>query len=158
MFDDIGGKIKTLAVACTIIGIIASVIVGFIFFAEDEPGIGIAVIIGGAAVSWVSSFVLYGFGELIDNTDEIRSELHQWHQWQKKQSSSSSGAASKPAVAKNNTVASRPYAGKDVYAAAAAEASKRKSADGGHTWTCTCCFAKNPIDEMKCRSCGSPRG
>lgn len=74
MFSNIGGKIKTLAMVLTCIGIIASVSAGISMLAtgdEDLVLIGILIAAFGSIVSWVSSFVLYGFGQLIENTDEL---------------------------------------------------------------------------------------
>ncbi len=73
MFDNIGGKIKTLAQVVTWIGIIASVISGFAIMSIDEEMIfvGLMVMIFGALMSWVSSFVLYGFGQLVENSDKL---------------------------------------------------------------------------------------
>lgn len=34
--------------------------------------IGIVVIVFGCLMSWIGSFFAYGFGQLIENTDEIR--------------------------------------------------------------------------------------
>lgn len=65
MFDNIGGKIKVTAQIVCWVGIIISVILGLISF---ENG-GIIVIILGSLLSWVGSFALYGFGQLIENTD-----------------------------------------------------------------------------------------
>ena len=63
MFDNIGGKIKTLAQVATWVGIIAFVIMGFVLMATDDDLVltGFIVAILGALSSWVSSFVLYGF-------------------------------------------------------------------------------------------------
>lgn len=78
MFDNIGEKIQNLAIICTIIGIVASVIgaivcwviligeaafVGFL--------IGLGVLAGGILLSWLNSFFMYGFGELIEKTSLI---------------------------------------------------------------------------------------
>ncbi len=71
MFDNIGGKIKTLATVVTIIGIVASVIAGLYFMIEEEFGLGLVIIIVGALSSWIGSFLLYGYGELIEKTAEI---------------------------------------------------------------------------------------
>lgn len=73
MFDNISGKIKTLAVVTTIIGIIASVIIGIVVLvtADELAFLGIIVIILGSLFSWASSFLIYGFGELIENTQVI---------------------------------------------------------------------------------------
>lgn len=65
MFDNIGGKIKVLAQVVCWIGITISVIFGLISF---ENG-GIVVIILGSLFSWIGSFTLYGFGQLIENSD-----------------------------------------------------------------------------------------
>ena len=69
MYDNIGKKIKLLAKVVTIIFSVASIFVG------------IASIVGGVLwglifffmpiLFWISSFVLYGFGELIDKVCDI---------------------------------------------------------------------------------------
>ncbi len=87
MFSKIGEKIKALAEVLCWLLIIASVISGLITFSTVKQGgiiIGIAVVIIGAICSWFASFMLYGFGELIDktvqnekNTAEIKNLLRQ---------------------------------------------------------------------------------
>ena len=67
MFRNIGKKIKILAVVCTIIGIIASVIVGVILLSQGIM-MGLAVIVGGIIVFWIGSWYTYAFGELVDNS------------------------------------------------------------------------------------------
>ncbi len=71
MFDNIGSKIKTLAQVVVWIGIIASVFSGSIVMTIDDEYVllGFAIAIIGSLVSVSSSFVLYGFGKLIENTD-----------------------------------------------------------------------------------------
>ena len=72
MFGNIGGKIKTLAQVVTWIGIIGSVIYGFVLgIYEDLIFEGFIMALLGSLISWVSSFVLYGFGQLIENTDKL---------------------------------------------------------------------------------------
>lgn len=73
MFSNIGGKIKTLAQVVTWVGIIASVITGLILVSEDDDLIliGLLVMVAGSLTFWISSFLLYGFGELIVKTTEI---------------------------------------------------------------------------------------
>lgn len=55
---------------CTIVGILCSFIFGFVLL-KSKNYMGIAVIILGSFISWVASFTLYGFGQLIENTDII---------------------------------------------------------------------------------------
>ena len=81
MFNNIGAKIKVLAQVWAWIGIIVSVIVGFYLIIQgsgvhrggggEVVGVGIGILIGGALWSWISSWGLYGFGELIEKTTEI---------------------------------------------------------------------------------------
>lgn len=70
MFCNIGGKIKSLAKTVCILGIAISAILGLALV--NKVGFaGIVVIVIGSLISWVGSFCLYGFGELIDTTTEI---------------------------------------------------------------------------------------
>ena len=84
MFDNIGGKIKTVAATIAWLGIIGSIIIGIIIIAEANDSYypsamgtlgGWLVMIVGSLSSWVSSFTLYGLGQLIENTDTISSEM-----------------------------------------------------------------------------------
>lgn len=84
MFDNIGSKIKTVAATIAWLGIIGSIIIGIIIIAEANDSYypsatetlrGWLVIIVGSLSSWVSSFTLYGFGQLIENTDIISAEF-----------------------------------------------------------------------------------
>ena len=83
MFNNIGGKIKILASFVAWLGIIGSIIGGAItflslndsYYTEDFAWIGIIVAIVGAVASWIGSFWLYGFGELIEQTGEINTNI-----------------------------------------------------------------------------------
>lgn len=73
MFYNIGRKIKTLAKTITGIGITASVIYGIVVVWQSNSPIfiiqGLLTMIVGSLISWLSSMALYGFGQLIENTD-----------------------------------------------------------------------------------------
>lgn len=80
MYSNIGKKIQKLAKFSAILGMIVCVIIGSIIiksadgpYTYDETGvtIGIIVVIIGSVLSWVLSFVLYGFGRLVENSDII---------------------------------------------------------------------------------------
>lgn len=73
MYDNISGKIKGLAKASFIVGAIAAVITGIVIMASDEDMIpvGLLVMVVGPLVAWVSSWLIYGFGELIDKVCAI---------------------------------------------------------------------------------------
>lgn len=87
MFSNIGKKIKVLAKVLCWVGIVCSVLTGIAFIVHggnatltvngeysSAPAllIGILVIVFGSLASWISSFFAYGFGQLIENTDQIR--------------------------------------------------------------------------------------
>lgn len=77
MYEDIGKKIKGLAKAVFIIEAIAAVIGGFVMMAEDGDMalIGLLSITAGILVAWVSSWFVYGFGELIDKVCDIERHM-----------------------------------------------------------------------------------
>lgn len=77
MFVNIGAKIKMLAKVLCWIGIVASVIGGIAIMAgTGSSGVlpGLLTIVLGTLFSWIGSFVLYGFGEMVENSD-IRTDI-----------------------------------------------------------------------------------
>ena len=78
MYDNIGGKIKGLAKASFIVAAIAEVITGIALMATDEDLIlyGLIVLILGPIIAWVSSWLLYGFGQLVENSNIIAAEYN----------------------------------------------------------------------------------
>ena len=87
MWDEIGAKIKIFAKVIAWVGIISSIIGGIVLIVQgininhnrwisSGGGLlifgGFGIIIGGSILSWVSSFFMYGFGELIENSEEIK--------------------------------------------------------------------------------------
>ena len=77
MFENIGGKIKTTAAAISWIGIVANVFLGFIIMgiAEEMVIFALLYMAVGSLVSWISSFILYGFGQLVENTDKLCADI-----------------------------------------------------------------------------------
>lgn len=73
MYDNIGGKIKGMAKAIFVIVSIAAVIAGFAIMTVDENFIvfGAITMIVIPFIAYVSSFLLYGFGELVEKTCAI---------------------------------------------------------------------------------------
>lgn len=81
MFNNIGGKIKGLATAMTIIGFVIFGIIGLMFilgslaYGDEEAFVGmiggVLTIVIGCFISWIGSFLMYGFGELIENSEII---------------------------------------------------------------------------------------
>lgn len=75
MYKNIGKKIKGLAKVLFIVEAIVVVLTGVIIIslARDYTIflVGMLVLIIGPIVAWISSWLLYGFGELIDKTCDI---------------------------------------------------------------------------------------
>lgn len=74
MFDNIGNKIMVLAKVVCWIGIIASIVAGVAAIVAAHGYLeyiigGVLLMIAGCILSWVSAFVLYGFGKLVDNSE-----------------------------------------------------------------------------------------
>lgn len=82
MFTNIGDKIKNLASVLAWLGIIGSIIGGIVMIAVGLESSEIFVLFGfltaiaGSLVSWIGSFLLYGFGELIDRVAQIDRKLN----------------------------------------------------------------------------------
>ena len=74
MYDNIGKKLKGLAKAMCIIETIGGVIAGIVMMADggdEEIFIGFLIMALSFFVAWVSSWFLYGFGELVDKVTDI---------------------------------------------------------------------------------------
>jgi hypothetical protein len=86
MYPNIGGKIKMLAKVWAWLGIIASVglaiaqlvTINRAPYGMADQGLSlmsiltaVGIVIAGTLISWVSSWALYGFGELIAKVSEI---------------------------------------------------------------------------------------
>lgn len=82
MFNNIGNKIKTYAEVVSWIGIIACIIIGVISIISGIASatigpiiVGLLVALIGCLTCWISAFVLYGFGQLVENSDIIAKTL-----------------------------------------------------------------------------------
>lgn len=71
--DNVGKRVKTIAIAGFIIESIAAIIGGFIAFADGQIGTGFAVILGGISGAYLVSVFVYSFGVLVDKTVQIAS-------------------------------------------------------------------------------------
>lgn len=83
MFSNIGGKIKTLAEILCWSGIVLSIGLGFLIVWLTVPEVDEMMLLWwlfglptlGSLFSWVGSLVLYGFGQLVENSDIL---AQQW--------------------------------------------------------------------------------
>lgn len=75
MFERIGSKIKGLASVIAWVGIMASILLGIVLCVSEMILIGLVVMVIGSLASWIGTFLLYGFGELIEKTCSIEEQL-----------------------------------------------------------------------------------
>ena len=83
MFENIGNKIKTLATVLTILGMAFSAVLALVMCSNGRIGAGLLVLFLGFVFSWIGSFCLYGFGELIEKTTEIAQNTGKFDQTKK---------------------------------------------------------------------------
>lgn len=145
MFDNIDKKIKILAICITIIGCICSFAYAVYLWSYGIVGYGFLYLIVGSLSSWIGSFVLYGFGELITQATNIA-------KYTKGQSGKPVQYVTKTIDNKNST----PHLAEPVYSQKTAQ---YNTATAEHkwteTWTCKNCGAENLSSKFFCRKCGS---
>lgn len=144
MYENIGKKIKGLAGFLAAAGIILSIIIGIVQIVTavklskySSYGIstvqtatvwsGILTIILGSVASVVSTYVLYGFGQLVESAQNIEREIVQ-RPIQKVLSEEKPGNPTNTAQS-----ASEPE------------------------WSCPKCLCINPLSAAACRNCGTPQ-
>ena len=71
MYDNIGSKIKGLAIGLFIASSIAGFVFGVELLQDCEELFGVAVMIITPIVAYLNSWLIFGLGELVDNSREI---------------------------------------------------------------------------------------
>lgn len=91
MYNNISKKIKGLAIAIFIILTVASIVTGLVFCLIDDDTIiiGLIIMLAGPFLFWISSWMLYGFGELIEKATEIAENTAGYRYANKSQSNKS---------------------------------------------------------------------
>ena len=76
LYENIGGKIKNWAKWIFIVEAIGAIITGLVFLFTDEDFIlyGLLIMILGPIVAWVGSWILYAFGELVEDVHAMRNK------------------------------------------------------------------------------------
>ena len=77
LFSNTGGKIKTVAKIVFILGTIVSIVLGIILGFEsdwefEESWLALTIIIAGPIVYYINALLIYGFGCIVDATENIR--------------------------------------------------------------------------------------
>ena len=85
LYENIGGKIKSWAITIFVIEAIAAVISGLVLLFSDAALAGLLTIVLGPLVAWIGSWLLYGFGELIETNAANESNTREILKYLKKQ-------------------------------------------------------------------------
>ena len=73
MYDNIAKKVKGLAKGIFIIEALGTIVTGIMLLITGELALfGLIILICGPLIAWVSSWVLYAFGELVEDVGIIR--------------------------------------------------------------------------------------
>ena len=72
LYENIGEKIKNWAKWIFIVEAISAVIGGFVLVGNDGVAIGLIVLLAGPVIAWISSWLLYAFGQLVEDVNTIR--------------------------------------------------------------------------------------
>ena len=118
MYEFVGEKIKKMTVIICGIGIVLSIIAGVLMMFTGGFLTGIIIAVVGALGSWISGFMLYGYGEIVDNLMEINYRL------QHMEANAPSRSTGDPAPVTNNN--------KPFYSGATPGAAPAQG------WRCTC--------------------
>lgn len=72
-YENIGGKIKFLAKVIAILGAFLSIVFGIALMLWDEDFLltGLLIVVLGDIVSWILTWFLYGYGQLIEHTEKM---------------------------------------------------------------------------------------
>ena len=71
MYNNVGGKIKTLAAIGGWLAIIAGIILAFVFWRVYELWVGMIPLLSGI-VLYISTWTMYGFGQLVEDVSMLR--------------------------------------------------------------------------------------
>lgn len=140
MFDNIGGKIKGLAKFLAITGIVIGIIAGIVIMVA---GGAIGVLIGFVVMalvgllSWVGSFALAGFGQLIESAQNIENKLYE-------------GAPANGSMGTNTSFSFSPAAEEEPYHPEEARAAEDREPQPGE-WVCPRC---GRINQSYTGTCG----
>ena len=71
MYNNVGGKIKTLAAIGAWLALIAGVVLALIFWSVYELWVGMIPLLAGI-VLYISTWTMYGFGQLVEDVSMLR--------------------------------------------------------------------------------------
>ena len=130
LYENIGGKIKNWAKWMFIFEAIGAVIAGLVLLFTDEDLIlyGLLTAICGPIVAYVSSWILYAFGQLVEDVERVRKNIVQ----DETSAQCHTNHASKKSTSDGKVLDSSA----SLY------------------WTCSACKRENSVSREECWHCG----
>ena len=151
MFDNIGGKIKTLALVITIIWMVASCIFGFALLCSGAVLGGILAAGLGCLSAWIGSFLLYGFGELIEQqttSNAYSAQIVNLLSRQVNNTNYGTGRATQTTATKTTVGgAGTSYQQRNTN-------QSQQMNRGSSFWICKSCNTQNASVNLYCKNCG----
>lgn len=77
MFENPGTKIKKISIVLFWLSVIVTVLSAFASMSSDDMGVGLALLIFGPIVCYISTLYFVAFGELVENTTAIKEQRRQ---------------------------------------------------------------------------------
>ena len=72
LYENVGGKIKRWAIWIFIVEAISAIVTGLSLIMNDDSAIGFLLLICGPIAAWVGSWLLYAFGQLVEDVHAMR--------------------------------------------------------------------------------------
>ena len=148
LYENIGGKVKLLAKVSFIVEAVASILMGFALMLSDgdmeETALyGFFVILLGPVVAFVSSWVLYAFGELVEKTCRNESNSATIVNLLKRKNSSSNYNPSIPTAPQTESEKKKDTEAEE----------ETKNLFVGNYWVCGTCHKINTSENANCWYC-----
>lgn len=137
LYENIGRKIKSLAMCLFFVEAIGSLIAGIALGIEVEEIYFLLVLIG-PFIAWISSFIMYAFGELVEDTESIRKNI-----------------VVKTTFDNDSNISSNKTNNIHINTKRTSSATSNNSAN--IYWTCSACKRENSVDRKECWNCGNNR-
>lgn len=150
LYTNIGKKIQTLAKWCFLVETVGACVTGIVLMLDELVLPGVLTILVGPIIAWISSWMTYAFGQLVDDMQATRNAMPLLHNINQNLSlltnrQKADSIEEKPTV-KSETKTAKPVSGNVV---------SNQEADG--YWICGKCKTKNLDTRNNCWSCGNKK-
>lgn len=151
MFNNIGEKIKGAAVVLVLFGNIFSFCGAMYYWVNGMLLVGIVILILGCILSWFGAFLVYGFGELIDQTNNISKSVQRMQMLAVYNDSNDSSEIAQKTINNIKDEIVKAYENSENNSE---DFELDESANIPNADECPYCFHKINVDDEECSYCG----